>query len=131
MENNEQFKLTYSSKEQNEIRTIREKYLEKPKKEESALEKIKRLDASVSKKAEISSLTLGIIGTLLFGFGMSIVMTDFLSLSEVLKTVLGIAISAVSTVPIILAYPVYKSTLKRERKKIAPEILRLSDELIK
>ena len=30
-----------------------------------------------------------------------------------------------------MAYPIYQKVLKKERKKIAPEIIRLTDELIK
>jgi hypothetical protein len=32
---------------------------------------------------------------------------------------------------VALAYPLYNRVLKKQRKKIAPEILRLSDELLK
>ena len=44
---------------------------------------------------------------------------------------LGIVIGVVGIVPVFLAYPLYNRTLKKEREKIAPEILRLSDELMK
>jgi hypothetical protein len=32
---------------------------------------------------------------------------------------------------VALAYPLYNRVLKKQREKIAPEILRLSDELLK
>ena len=42
----------------------------------------------------------------------------------IITGVLGVILAA-------LAYPVYSKVLKREREKIAPEILRLTDELMK
>ena len=44
--------------------------------------------------------------------------------------ILGILIGLLGGVLACLAYPLYHIIIKRERKKIAPEILRLSDELI-
>ena len=61
------FEYTYSAPEQEEIRKIREKYVPK---EETTLEKLRRLDAKAEKPGMIVSLTLGIIGTLIFGTGM-------------------------------------------------------------
>jgi hypothetical protein len=45
--------------------------------------------------------------------------------------VLGIAVGVVGIVLVALAYPLYNRVLKKQREKIAPEILRLSDELLK
>ena len=43
----------------------------------------------------------------------------------------GIIIGIVSIILVCDAYPVYNCVIKREREKIAPEILRLTDELIR
>lgn len=43
----------------------------------------------------------------------------------------GIAIGLTGIAGICVSYPVYQSITKRERRRIAPEILRLSDELMK
>ena len=43
---------------------------------------------------------------------------------------LGILLGLVGIAGAAMAYPVYSRILKREREKIAPEILRLSDELL-
>jgi hypothetical protein len=45
--------------------------------------------------------------------------------------VIGILVGIVGMVLVALAYPLYNRVLKKQREKIAPEILRLSDELLK
>jgi hypothetical protein len=45
--------------------------------------------------------------------------------------VIGIIIGIIGIVMVCLAYPVYNRILKKEREKIAPEVLRLTDELMK
>ncbi|MBQ8497659.1 MAG: hypothetical protein IJ489_09425 [Clostridia bacterium] len=129
--NNEVFSYTYSAREQAEIRKIREKYTNK---EEDKMKRLRRLDAGVTQKAQAVSLTLGILGTLILGFGMSLIMSDLpdiLGAYKELSMVVGILIGIVGGGFISLAYPIYHFILKRERKKIAPEILRLTDELMK
>ena len=44
---------------------------------------------------------------------------------------IGIPVGLVGMVLVALAYPLYNRVLKKQREKIAPEILRLSDELLK
>lgn len=125
------FQYTYSAKEQEEVKRIREKYTHK---EENKMELLRRLDAGVTQKAQIISLVIGIMGTLILGLGMSLAMTD---LADILGShkepamVIGIIIGTVGGILASLAYPIYNSVIKRERKKIAPEILRLTDELMK
>lgn len=126
---NETFNYTYSAKEQDEIEKIRKKY-EEPKKEEDNLQKLRDMDAKVTKKAQAYSLSVGVVGALILGFGMSLMMTD-LSTTLGIFGLLGIPVGIVGIILICLAYPLHKAILKRERKKIVPEILRLSDELTK
>ena len=133
MENNNEFKYTYSAKEQAELKKIREKY-ENKSREEDKMDRLRRLDNSATQKAQAVSLIFGVLGTLTLGFGMSLVMTD---LSEILGSykdmamIYGIVIGAVGGVIASLAYPIYNAVLKNARKKIAPEIMRLTDELMK
>ena len=75
MNNNETFNYTYSAKEQEEINAIRKKYAELDKQEDK-MEQLRRLDASVTKKATAVAIAMGVIGALIMGFGMSLVMTD-------------------------------------------------------
>ena len=75
---------------------------------------------------------IGIIGALVMGLGMSIVMTDIgAALGTILAMIVGVGIGVIGIVLICLAYPMYTRTLKKEREKIAPEIIRLTDELMK
>lgn len=131
--NNDGFSYTYSAKEQAEIKQIRKKYT-KEDKEEDKMERLRRLDAGVTQKAQTVSLILGVVGALILGFGMSLIMSDLraiLGARTDLAMPLGILIGLVGGVLACLAYPLYHLIIKRERKKIAPEILRLTDELMK
>ena len=130
---NNSFQYTYSAKEQEELKRIREKYMHNPD-EEDKMEKIRRLDNGVTKKAMVISLTFGIIGTLILGFGMSLVMTELAAifgLGETAALVSGIIIGVIGGAMASFAYPLYNLVIKQERNKIAPEILRLTDELLK
>ena len=131
MDNNEGFNYTYSAKEQEEIKAIRKKYAASEESEDK-MTQLRRLDASVYSKASAAALAVGIVGALIMGIGMSLVMTDIGAvLGTILAMVIGIGIGVVGIVLVCLAYPIYNRTLKKEREKIAPEILRLTDELMK
>ncbi len=128
---NEGFSFTYSAKEQEELKKIRQKYTPQG---ESKMDQLRRLDASVTQKATIVSLTLGIIGALTLGFGMSLTMTklnEILSFHRDMGMLVGIIIGIVGIVLLCLAYPTYNRIVRKERKRIAPEIIRLTDELMK
>lgn len=125
------FSYTYSATEQEEIRKIREKY--QPKKEDD-MSRLRKLDAKVTQKATIDSLVTGIIGTLIMGTGMSLVMTDMgmvFGLQGNSSMVIGIVVGVMGMILTGIAYPIYSKVLKKEREKAAPEILRLTEELIK
>ncbi len=130
---NKGFSFTYSAREQEEIRKIREKYTESSE-QESKMERLRRLDASVGAKAQTVSLILGVAGTLILGCGMSLCMSELgasLHLDENISMTLGVIIGVFGGILAGFAYPAYELTVKRERKKIAPEILLLTDELMK
>ncbi len=125
----ESFNYTYSAKQQEEIKAIRKKYMPR---DEDKMEQLRRLDASVTQKATVRSITVGTVGALIMGLGMSIFMTDIGAVfGSVLSMLMGIVVGIVGIVFISLAYPTYNRTLKIERERIAPEVLRLSDELMK
>lgn len=126
MENNQEketFTFTYSAKEQAEIRNIRKKYAVS---EEDKMEQLRKLDASVTRKGTTAALIVGIIGTLLLGIGMCCCMVwqSTWFVPGILIGVIGIAVLAA-------AYPLYNHVTQKEREKIAPEIIRLTDELMK
>ena len=128
MENNEPFSFTYSAQQRKEVEDIRKKYLPK---ETDKMEELRRLHAVPSKKARTASLTVGIIGALIMGTGMSLAMTELGTGLGNLAMVLGIAVGILGIALAALAYPIYSRVLARQREKIAPEILRLADELLK
>ncbi len=131
MNNNERsFSYSYSARQQAELKKIREKYISEGKPEADKLARIRRLDASVHTKATTSALILGIISTLIMGCGMSFIMTELGEFLGIWRLPVSIATGLIGIVGVILAYPLYNAISKRERKKIAPEILRLTDELI-
>lgn len=125
------FKYTYSTKEHDELIRIRQKYTGG---EENKMERILRLDKRVTQKSTAVSLAIGIIGALIFGLGMSLIMTDIgasVSLGQTTAFILGIISGIVGGILLALAYPVYIRILKKEREKVAPEIIKLTDELLK
>ena len=127
----EEFKFTYSAKEQEELRKIRQKYVPK---EVDRMEQLRKLDAGVTRKAVAISLVAGIIGALVLGFGMSLIMTDVgetLGLYGKIQVVLGVVIGMIGVVLVSVAYPIYNRIARKERERIAPEIIRLTDELMK
>ena len=128
MENNENFSFTYSAAQQKEIENIRKNYLPK---EEDKMEQLRKLHAYPTQKAQTASIAIGVIGALVMGTGMSLAMTEIGAVLGNFAMVLGIAVGMVGMVLVALAYPIYNRVLKKQRKKIAPDILRLSDELLK
>ena len=124
-EKKETFTYTYSAKEQEEIKKIRDKYASTTE-GETSMEQLRRLDRSATKGATIVSLIVGIISTLILGVGMccSMVWSEKLFIPGVVIGIIGIA-------GVIAAYPIYTHIVKHKREKLAPEILRLSDELMK
>ena len=125
------FKYTYSAKEQDEIKRIRQKYQSQ---EEDSMTRLRKLDASATSKATVIALVLGIVGALILGMGMSLIMTDLavlLGMTGMTNIIVGTITGVLGVILAALAYPVYSKVLKREREKIAPEILKLTDELMK
>lgn len=123
MEQKSSFEYTYSAPEQEEIKRIREKYLPK---EQDKMEQLYRLDESATRKGTVIALIVGITGTLIMGGGMSccMVWSDTLMVPGIILGVFGMAMAG-------LALPLYNSITAKERARIAPEILRLTDELLK
>ena len=122
MTEKETFEYTYSAPQQKEVQKIREKYLPK---EMTKLEQLRALDAGVTKRGTAVSVIHGVLFSMILGLGMSCCMvwkgTLFLP---------GIIIGCVGLAGIAVTHPIYNRIVKQDREKIAPEILRLSEELI-
>lgn len=117
------FNYTYSAKQQEEIRNIRKKYLPQEPKEDK-MEQLRRLDQGATKKGTIAAIIVGVIGCLLLGVGMccTMVWTEQFFIPGVVFGIIGIAI-------VIMAYPLYTRITRKEREKIAPQIIQLTDDL--
>ena len=122
MENKNVFSYRYSAKHSTEAQRIRSKYLPK---EESKLERLRGLDRRVRSAGVIEGLVFGVIGALIFGIGLCFGLDVFPG--EDVLTLVFMAIGAAIMIP---AYPVYKRVARRTKEKLAPEIIRLSDEII-
>lgn len=119
----ETFSFTYSAKEQEEVKNIRQKYMPK---EADKMEQLRKLDQSVTQKGTTAAIIVGVIGSLLLGIGMCCAMVWMGDLF-----IPGIIIGLVGIAVVSAAYPLYNHIIKKEREKIAPEIMRLTDELMK
>ena len=125
---NHSFEYTYSAERQQEIEAIRKKYLPK---EEDKMEQLRRLHSIPTQKAQAASIAIGVLGTLILGTGMSLCMTDLGAALGHLAMVTGILAGVLGLIMIALAYPLYNAVLRKERQRIAPEVLRLSEELLR
>ena len=120
---NKPFTYNYSAVRNKEVESIRRKYLPE---EESKLETLKRLDFKVQSAGMIESLCFGIIGALVFGIGMCFFLEVFAGV-----TWLTALFMIVGTLLMIPAYPIYRRIAHRTKEKLTPEILRLSEEIMK
>lgn len=124
MESNK-FTFTYSAPtedERREIESIRRQY--KPESyEESKVERLRKLHSTVTGTATAVSIAVGVVGILIFGFGLSCFL-------EFDMPILGIAASIAGVPLIAIAYPVHKNLIKRGKEKHGEEIIKLSDELL-
>ena len=119
----EGFRFCYSAKDQEELKRIRQKYLTP---EEDKVQKVRKMDAHAANKATMISILIGVIGVLILGTGMCCCMVW-----QGKWFIPGIAAGIMGMLAVGLAYPVYQYIAKKERGKIAQEILRLTEELIK
>ena len=115
------FEYTYSAEQQSEIDAIRKKYL-LPEEQEDKLEQLRKLDASVGTRALIASMALGIVSALVFGVGMCYFLVWSLWVPGALLCVIGV-------VGMLVAPWLYRRLVEKRKAEIAPEILRLTEEL--
>lgn len=121
MEQQNAFSYTYSASENQEVLNIRNKYLPR---EESKLEELKRLDKLVQSSGMVESLSIGVVGCLVFGLGLCLAM-------EVIGSAvwLGILLGIIGTGVMLLAYPVNRKLFAKAKQAYVPRILELTAEL--
>lgn len=123
--NEDKFTYTYSApteQERKEIESIRRTYAGE-KKQKTSIERLRELDGKVKNPANIISLCFGIIGTLIFGLGLTLVL-------EWAIWIWGIVLMIIGIIPIAIAYPVYKAIITKQKSKYGKEILEISEELL-
>ena len=123
MEQQHVFTYRYSASQNKEVERIRRKYLPQ---EESKLDTLRRLDRRVQTAGMVEGLTVGVIGCLIFGLGMCFGL-DVIGGADWLSILFGAAGVAV----MLPAYPLYQRIAGKTKEKLAPEILRLSEEIMK
>ena len=116
------FTYQYSASKKHEIEAIRQRY--EPQKE-NKMETLRRLDRRAQRAGILPSLILGCVGALMFGVGMcfglgALAGEDWMTL---LFGGLGVAL-------MLPAYPLCRHLSKKAKKGLAPQILRLSDEIL-
>lgn len=128
METNQEFEYTYCAGNADEVMRIRQKYLPQ---QEDELAQLRKLDQCPHRKATAWAIALGVVGALVMGTGMSLVMSPLGSGLGIWSTVLGIPLGLVGMGLAVAAYPAYRRVLRRQREKLAPTILALTEALMK
>lgn len=124
-ENRNKFNYIYSAPtetERKEIEEIRSQYLPDAKNNEK-MERLKALDSFVRNTAKLVAFSFGIFGILVFGLGLSMVLSWGVIVWGSIVCVLGACF-------VSAAYPLYRIIFQRNKKKYGPEILLLSRELL-
>lgn len=125
MNNKNRFNFSYaapSEAERREIESIKRQYLPSTKKE-NKLEVLKSLNKKVVQPPSILGLTIGILGTLIMGVGLTMVLEWNILAWGIVVSIIGVTIATT-------AYPIYKAALKRNKRKYGQKIIELSDELL-
>jgi len=113
------------------VEKIRTQYTEK---EHTGIDELKKLDNKIKRPANVFAYVFGSIGAIIMGGGMSLVMTEIgktIGLISSLSMFFGIITGIIGIVLVCLAYPIYNRVIKKERERIAPEIIKITDELMK
>jgi len=110
------------------VQKIRSQYTEN---QHTELDALKALDAKVKRPANVFGYIYGSIGATIMGAGMSLVMTDIGAKIGLAATLVpGIAIGVTGMGMALTTYPIYKKMLKQRRAKFAPQIMKLSENLM-
>ena len=108
---------------------IRAQYMEKKTTE---LDALRTLDAKVKRPANVFAYIFGSISALIMGCGMSLVMTDIAKIIGlgIDPLIPGVIIGVVGLALAIVNYPIYNAIMNARKKKYAPEILKLSEQIM-
>ena len=123
MGKNDQFVFSYSAKQQDEIKYIRDKYL---KKDDGGINKIREIDRAVERKASFTAAAIGVIGVLTFGGGFSMIMTTEAQMYHILGAIIAFAGIVLGG----MAYVMFPKILTKFRERYAPLIIKMCDEAL-
>jgi len=110
----------------NVIQKIRDSYAEK---EITKLDQLKKLDKKVKLSAKIFAYVFGSVSSLLLGTGMCFAM-KVIGASLSFAMPLGIGIGLLGILFMSINYSIYKTILKKRKKKYSARIFELSDSLL-
>lgn len=99
-------------------------------KEKTNFNALVALDEKVKIVPKVFAAIFGSLGALIMGSGMSLIMTDIgqtLGMSETM--IPGIIIGAVGMLIAAITYPIYCGILKARKKKYAPQIIELTEQI--
>lgn len=118
-----EFTYTYSAEESSEAEKIRKRY-EPQTAAGSKMEQLRKLDEKAKKAGMVPALCIGIISVLIIGVGMccTMIWTNMF--------VLGIVVGIVGILGCIAAPLVFRAINKSKSELVAPEIIRLSNEIM-
>lgn len=123
MSKKDQFIFSYSSKQQDEIKYIKEKYTSDS---EGGINKIRELDRMVDRKSTFAAILLGIASIFIFGGGMS----AFFTREEMFFKVFGIVLGFCGIVLGLSTHFLYPLIHKKYSEKYGPEIVKLCEKLL-
>lgn len=111
------------------VQKIRSQYTEQ---ELTELDTLKALDAKVKRPANVFGYTYGSVAALIMGTGMSLAMTDIGAMIGLTSAMVpGVLIGIAGMSMALTTWPIYKKILSSRKKKYAPEILKLSEKLMR
>ena len=89
------------------------------------ISKLKALDKKVTLPLFVFAMCLGVIGSLVLGFGMCLAMKVIFDLF-----IHGVIIGILGIFMVSINYPIYKKMLNRRKNKYAKQILELSENIL-
>lgn len=122
----DKFEYTYSAPtedERAEIESIRNTYIQHDNYVDSDLKKLRKLDQNVKNPPLILALVVGIIGTLIFGLGITFA-TEWTNLA------VGIPVGLFGAMIMTVNPFVHKVFLAHRKQKYGEKIIALSDKLL-
>ena len=119
---NEKFTYSYSPARNSEVDRIAAKYEAAPKKPDSDLERLRRLDRKAELPGTAAGIAVGLVGVLILCAGIGLVVSFDHLITGLIVGFSGLIIAAAAT-------PVSRMVAKHSRAKYRDEILALSKKI--